>query len=115
MPCSLLGGGGVRRIPLTRSGSWGTGIGGSSGEASPSAVETVDKAGDPGEGEMESRGSRKPSCAKARGGCCRGDLGENVFTGSFDEEHGQPRVSEAVCEERHFGGEGGGKKKLKEG
>lgn len=39
-------GGGVLKRPRTRSGNLGTGRGGSTGDASPSAVEALERAGD---------------------------------------------------------------------
>lgn len=61
-------GDGVLSNPATRSGSLGGGSGGISGDASPSAVDAEERAGDAGEDWCRSREPLRRSCADARGG-----------------------------------------------
>lgn len=74
--------GGVLKSPAMRSGSLGAGRGGSSGDASPSAVEAHERAGDDA-GDCEfcrAQESLEASRADARGGVRGGDdFGEDVF------------------------------------
>lgn len=74
--------GGVLKSPAMRSGSLGAGRGGSSGDASPSAVEAHERAGDDA-GDCEfcrPQESLEASRADAREGVRGGDdFGEDVF------------------------------------
>lgn len=71
--------GGVFRNSAARSGSRGVGRLGTNGDdASPSAVDAVERAGEVG-GDRLGREDRKPSCAKARGGSGGDESGEDVF------------------------------------
>ena len=87
--------GGVLSSPAIRSGSRGAGRGGSSGDASPSAVEALERAcEDPGDCECcRTQVILDPSRADARGGVCGGDdFGEDVF----NDPAGAAAISMAV-------------------
>lgn len=73
--------GGVLSKSNARFGSGGAGKWGTEGEdvdVSPSAVEAVDKAGDPGVDCLVG-GTGRPSCAEARGGSGDDNSSEDVF------------------------------------
>lgn len=89
--------GGVLSRPRTRSGSLGAGRGGSSGDASPSAVEALESAGDEVGDLYESQGwASRPSRAGARGGVCGDSFADSVVVGGSGDagrrvsHHGLP-------------------------
>ena len=71
--------GGVLRRPRTRSGSLGAGRGGSSGDASPSAVEALESAGDEvGDLYVSQEWASRLWRAGARGGVCGDSFADSV-------------------------------------
>lgn len=75
--------GGVLSNSNARGGRGGTGRLGTNGEeASPSAVEAVDRAGDLGGDGLGVR-DRGPSCARARGGSGGDESCEDVFAWTY--------------------------------
>ncbi len=75
--------GGVLSSPRTRSGSLGARRGGSSGDASPSAVEALESAGDAVFGDLYgSQESSRRSRADARGGVCGDSFADDVVAWS---------------------------------
>ena len=79
--------GGVLSSPRTRSGSLGARRGGSSGDASPSAVEALESAGDAVFGDLYgSQESSRRSRADARGGVCGDSFADDVVAWSGKPE-----------------------------